>query len=131
MRFWRKVVKRRTQPIFQSPYLIPIGMDAEEWKKTVAAAVELNGITNGDDREWVGDHKLLEGSGGWKDITGKNKSILGKRSVTENPNFDSPDDGPIVLRQRLAESESDWVPPLEPGYQSDAQEEVKHKFPMI
>jgi len=98
-RFFRTVVRRRVVPIYRHPSLVVKGLDGQT---AFGKYTEPDGgITDGDDNVWSGDKKVLEGDGGWHQLTQK-KNPLGQHYIKS---------GPVVAskKRRREEVEDDEV----------------------
>ena len=86
-------------PIYRHPSLVVKGLDGQT---AFGKYTEPDGgITDGDDNVWSGDKKVLEGDGGWHQLTQK-KNPLGQHYIKS---------GPVVAskKRRREEVEDDEV----------------------
>ena len=65
------------------------------------------GITDGDDHVWLGDKDVLEGGGGWRDLTSE-RTRSSKRPREGSPEGDRPSDSaPDAQRMRYTGADED------------------------
>ncbi|KAJ7763778.1 hypothetical protein B0H16DRAFT_1801158 [Mycena metata] len=110
--FWTQVVRRRTQPLYRHPALVPRGQEKSKYIEPSDGS-----ITDGDDHALV-DPGVLAGGGGWRDLNFSSSSLLGKRtrsSRQESHGDSSSDDAEEVQRQFF---------PAFDTHDSDVEEEV-------
>jgi hypothetical protein len=107
--FWHSIIRRRTTPIYRHPLLVQIGEDGQlEPMDSPAFHNPDNGsITDGDDHIWLGDKDVLEGGGGWRDLTSE-RMRSSKRPRESLPKGDrSSDSAPDAQRMRYTGVDED------------------------
>ncbi|KAJ3751280.1 hypothetical protein DFH05DRAFT_1385646 [Lentinula detonsa] len=99
-RFFTEISRRRTIPIYWHPLLI-----AKDSAPTSASEDDLGSVTDGDDHIWSGSVAALK-DGGWRELNGKTRTLLGKRRTEDN----------------LDEEQVSSVGPIEDDYDAAEQE---------